>query len=215
MQILAAIFDLDGTIIDSEPAWGKAFINVLSSFGVKANSPHPQMAGVSIKDNWKRLISKYDIKTTKTLDELEVLIYKEYEKLIPEINLRDGVVDFITNLKDTGIEIAIATSTTWEIADKILRNLNIEYLFDDLTTVEEVVNPKPDPEIFIKAADKLSLEPDVCLVFEDSPSGVQAAKDAGMKVIAIDPTGENKGLEEADLVVGEFSEITPKAVDQL
>lgn len=215
MQILAAIFDLDGTIIDSEPAWGRAFVSVLSSLGVKADSAHPQISGVSIKDNWKKLILKYDIKMAKTPDELEVLIYKEYEKLIPEINLRGGASELITNLKDTGIEIALATSTTWEIADKILRNLNIEYLFDDLTTGEEVVNEKPDPEIFIKAADKLNLEPNVCLVFEDSPSGVQAAKDAGMKVIAIDPTGENKGLEEADLVVGEFSEVTPKAVDQL
>lgn len=215
MQILAAIFDLDGTIVDSEAAWRKAYSNVLKSFGIETERGFSGDFGISIKDSWEALISKYNIKTSKTLDELEVLTYKEYEKFIPDVNLKDGAVEFITGLKDGGIQTVLATSSNWEVTDKILRNLNIEYLFEDLTTGEEVLSQKPDPEMYIKAAEKLGLEPEVCLVIEDSHAGVIAAKDAGMKVIAIDPTGENKDLEEADLVVGEFSEITPKAVDQL
>lgn len=215
MKILAAIFDLDGTIIESEPVWGKAFVKVLSTFGVQSDESNSHTPGVSVKDNWKNLVSKYEIKTNKTPDELEVMTYLEYEKLIPEIDVRDGVIELITSLKDSGIEIAIATSTSWEIADKILKNLELEYLFDELTTVEEVVNPKPDPEIFIKAVEKMNLEPEDCLVFEDSYTGVKAAKEAGMKVIAIDPSGENEDLENADLVVGNFSEVNPKAISEL
>lgn len=215
MKILAAIFDLDGTVIDSENAWGKSFVNVLALLGIKADTSHTEITGASVKDNWIRLISKYNINTTKSPDELEVLTYLEYQKYIPEINLREGVKELILNLKEGGSEIALATSSNWEITEKILKGLNIETLFDTITTGEEAVNAKPDPEIFIKAAEKLNLEPEACLVFEDSVPGVKAAKDAGMKVIAIDPTGENNDLEEADLVMGSFSEVTPHLIDQL
>lgn len=215
MKLLAAIFDLDGTIIDSMGAWGEAFVNVFAALGVKPETSHPEIMGVSVKDNWKNLVVKYNIKNGKTLEELEVLTYNEFEKMIPEIVLRDGVLELITNLKDSGTEIALATSSSWEVAEKILRNLKIEYLFDNLTTGEEVLSQKPDPEIFVKAAEKLSLEPNVCLVFEDSPAGVKAAKDAGMKVIVIDPTGENADVNDADLIIGSFSEVTPKAIDSL
>lgn len=215
MKILAAIFDLDGTVIESEKPWGEAFVNVLKTLGISPESQHPEVTGVSVKDNWKLLTLKYGIKTTKTPEELEVLTYLQYQKYIPEINLREGATELIMNLKDSGVEVCLATSTNWEITEKVLKSLKIEGLFDSVTTGEEVLNPKPDPEIFIKAAEKINLEPEACLVFEDSYPGVKAGKEAGMKVIAIDPTGEVVELEEADLVVGSFSEVTPKAIDQL
>lgn len=215
MQILAAIFDLDGTLIDSEFAWVKSYIAVLEKLGIKSEMKRSEKFGATLKENWKILISKYNIKTTKTLDELAVLTIIEFEKHISEIALRDGAHEFITSLKDAGVQIALATSSNWEVADKILKNLDIEYLFDDLTTGEEVVNEKPDPEIYLKVLEKMNLEFDDCIVFEDSPVGVMAAKEAGIKVIAIDPTGEDSDLEEADLVIGEFSEVNPKVIAEL
>lgn len=215
MKILAAIFDLDGTIIESENAWGEAFVKVLSSLGIRPETAHPETTGASVKDNWARIVPKYNIKTTKTPDELEVLTYLEYQKLIPEIELREGAVELIADLKDRGAEVALATSSNWETTDKILERLNIKGLFDSLTTSEEVFDQKPSPEIFIKTAEKLNLEPADCLVFEDSGPGVKAAKDAGMKVVAIDPTGEQPGLDEADLTVQSFSEVNPQVIDRL
>src|SRR5258706_6172211 len=215
MNILAAIFDLDGTIIESELAWGKAFVTILATFGVKAETIHPETSGMSVKDNWKNLISKYNIKTAKTSEEIEVLTYLEYQEYIPEINLREGATELIMNLKDSGVEIALATSTNWEIAEKVLKSLNIETLFDSITTGEEVIRAKPDPAIFIKAAEKLNLEPDMCLVFEDSLSGVKAAREAEMNVVAIDETVENAVLDEANLVVGSLSEVKTKVIAEL
>jgi HAD superfamily hydrolase (TIGR01509 family) len=215
MKVLAAIFDLDGTIIDSEREWKKSFEKVLLDLGVSSGEEYPGSFGVSALDNWMFLIRKYGIKTTKTPEELEVLTYIEYERLIPEINLREGVIDLISNLKDSGIEIALATAVSWEIAEKVLKSLGLTDLFDSITTGDEILNQKPDPEIFIKVADKISLGPNDCLVFEDSEAGVKAAKEAGMKVIAIDPSGENTNLDEADLVVGGYSEVTPKAITEL
>jgi HAD superfamily hydrolase (TIGR01509 family) len=212
----AIIFDLDGTLIESETLWGKAFVRVMESLGVKAENDHPGQIGVSIKPNWQHVIQKYDIKTTKTLDELEVLTYAEFEKLIPYVYLKDGAIDFIEDLKENGYDIGLATSTNWTIVEKILDHFQIHYLFNAVTTGEEVASPKPSPEIFILTADKLGIDPEHCLVIEDSPSGVEAAIEAGMKVIAISSDGDEEDkLEKADLVVEDFSEITPKAIDQL
>lgn len=215
MKVIAAIFDLDGTIIDSKHVWKAAYENVLTTLGIKPESSYPGTFGVSTLDNWKYLISKYSIKTAKTLNELQVLTYIEYEKLIPEVYLREGAVELIMNLKDGAIVTALATSVNREIADKVLNSLKIEDLFDYVMTGEEVANPKPDPEIFIKMVDKMNLDPDSCLVFEDSGPGVKAAKEAGIKVIAIDPTGEAVDLEEADIVIEKFSDVTPKVIDRL
>ena len=88
-------------------------------------------------------------------------------------------------------------------------------MFDSVTTGEEVVNQKPAPDIFVRAMEKMNMDPGDCLVFEDSLSGVTAAKEAGIKAVAIDPSGERGELDEANLVVEGFSEITPKVVDQL
>lgn len=216
MKFSAVIFDLDGTVIDSEGAWGKAFVKVLESLGVKTDSDHPEIVGVSVKPNWQALLQKYNIKTTKTLDELETLTYVEFEKLITYISLKDGVIEFIEDLKENGYDMALATSTNWSIVEKILNQFQMHYLFDVVTTGEEVINPKPSPEIFMVTSDKLGIDPEHCLVIEDSPSGVEAAKEAGMKVIAISRDDDNfKNLEKADLVVEDFSEITSKAIDQL
>ena len=87
MKLTAVIFDLDGTIIDSEKAWGKAFVGVFDQLGVKANNDHPQVGGVSLRNNWLNLIKEYNIKTTKTPDELVTLTYLEYEKQIPFITI--------------------------------------------------------------------------------------------------------------------------------
>jgi HAD superfamily hydrolase (TIGR01509 family) len=215
MKLSLAIFDLDGTVIDSKEAWGKAYAKVLTSLGKIPNIKHPETAGVAIKKNWENILQRYNIKTDKTLDELVAFTYSEYEKFIPEIKLNDGVVEFIENLKSDDISVALATSASWSVVDKALKNLAIERLFDCITTGEEVWNQKPNPDIFIKTAEKFSVEPDDCLVFEDSLSGVEAAKAAGMKVIAIDPTGVDAELNVADLVVGSFLQVSPAKISSL
>jgi HAD superfamily hydrolase (TIGR01509 family) len=216
MKLVAVIFDLDGTIIDSREAWGRAFSVVLKSLGVEIKEKYPDEPGIAVRENWRRFIVKFNIKTDKTLDELRSLTYHEYMKLIPEISLNDGVVEFIENLKDSGTEIALATSTSWEAMDKILNSLKIQELFDYITTSEEVTSQKPQPDIFIRAMEKMNLDPSECLVIEDSPSGVTAAKEAGIKVIALDPEEKNgEVLSKADLIVGGFSEISPKIIGEL
>lgn len=219
MKFAAVIFDLDGTVIRSEEEWGKAFIAVLEKLGINTNGHDPHTPGVDIKINWKDLLVKYGVKTDKTIEELEILTYVEYEKLIPQISLNDGVLEFMDTLKESGLPLSLATLTNWETTEKVLTHfglIGLNNYFENITTGEEVENPKPAPDIFLLAAEKFGIEPADCLVIEDSVTGVTAAHEAGMRTIAVNDDEKIHGkLEEADLVVEGFSEITLKAIDAM
>lgn len=215
MKFAAIIFDLDGTIINSERQWGVAFLKVLNKLGVKTNDDH-HIRGLSIKSNWQTILAMYKVETDKTPEELETLTYLEYTKLIPEVELNNGVLEFMDTLSESGLPLALATSASWEITDKVINNFKLNDYFENITTVEEVVNPKPAPDIFLLASEKLGIDPIDCLVIEDSQAGVTAAREAGMKVIAIDNNEEDENeVENADLVVQGFSEISLKAIDSM
>jgi len=216
MKISAVIFDLNGTILEDEDEYGKAFNKVLKSLGIDSKTEYPQEKGIGVKENWDIFIKKYSINTGKTPFILANETQEAYLQTIGEVTVRPGFDEFIDNLKDSGVEVALATSNTWEQTDKILDITNLHDLFDVVTTSEEVAFNKPDPDIFTLTADKLGVERANCLVIEDSPAGVEAAHRAGMKAVAI--AGSEKDLatlSKADFTVEGFSEITPQVVDQL
>ncbi len=175
----------------------------------------PQTLGIGVKQNWPVLIEKYNIKTNKTPDVLAHETQEVYIDLIGEINVRPGFEEFSEGLKDSGIKIALATSNTWEMADKVLTKVNLQNFFEEVTTSDEVTYTKPDPDLFLLSADKLGIERGECLVIEDAVSGVEAAHRAGMKVVAISRSETADLLQDADLVVEGFSELTPKTLEEL
>lgn len=216
MKISAVIFDLDGTILEDEDEYGHAFNKVLKSLGIDSKTPTPQVRGIGVKGNWPILIKKYDIKTNKSLEELAHETQEAYLAEINEVTVRPGFTEFAQDLKDAGIQIALATSNTREVTEKIIKKIGVEGVFDTVTTVEEVAYSKPDPSLFTVTADKLGVEREECLVIEDAPSGVAAAQLAGMKVVAIsDKVEDEKILADADLVVTGFAEITLKVIEGL
>jgi len=216
MKISAVIFDLNGTILEDEDEYGRAFNKVLKSLGVETNTEPPQIKGIGVKENWPHLIKKYDIKTNKSLEQLAHETQEAYLTEINNVTVRSGFDEFVENLKDSGIQIALATSNTWEIAEKVLNKVGLGGIFDAVTTVEEVAYGKPDPGLFTLTADKLGAEREKCLVIEDSASGISAAQLAGMKVVAISGREEDEEiLANADLIVDNFSEITAKVVEEL
>lgn len=216
MKISAVIFDLDGTVLEDEDEYGNAFNKVLKSLGVDSKTPRPQIKGIGVKENWPHLIKKYDIKTNKSFDELAQETQEAYLSVINDVAVREGFDEFAENLKDSGIQIALATSNTWEMTEKVINKVGIEGIFDVVTTVDEVVFSKPDPGLFTITADKLGVEREECLVIEDAPSGITAAKLAGMKVIAITGKDEDSEiLSKADYTIDSFSEITPKIIEGL
>jgi HAD superfamily hydrolase (TIGR01509 family) len=216
MKISAVIFDLNGTILEDEDEYGRAFNKVLKSLGVETSAEPPQIKGIGVKENWPHLIKRYGIKTNKSLEQLTHETQEAYLTEINNVTVRAGFDEFVENLKDGGVQIALATGNTWEIAEKVLNKVGLGGIFDAVTTVEEVAYGKPDPALFTLTADKLGAEREKCLVIEDSASGISAAQLAGMKVVAISGREEDeKILANADLIVDNFSEITPKAIEEL
>ena len=215
MKISAVIFDLNGTILEDEDEYGRAFNSVLKSLGVDSKTEFPQTKGIGVKENWPLLIKKYNLKTTKPIELLAKETQDAYLKEMSSVTVRPGFIEFIESLKDSGAKVALATSNTWEMTESILAKVGVRELFDVVTTSEEVVFTKPAPDLFTITADKLEVEREDCLVIEDSASGVVAAHEAWMKVIVIEDENDNEDPSDADFVVNSFSEITPKVVEEL
>jgi len=216
MKISAVIFDLDGTVLSNEDEYGAAFKKVLESLGAKVDTAYPQVGGIGVKENWPGLLKKYNVKTKKTLDELESATQKEYLKLLSRVTVKKGLEDFVKQLRQDGIKTALATSNVWFIVEKVFAEIPIEGLFDSVTTGEEVTNKKPAPDLFLVAADKLGVAPGECLVIEDAPSGIEAAHKAKMAVIALARDEKHaKELKGAELIVRDYTQLTPEAVSQV
>lgn len=216
MRVTAVIFDLDGTVISNEDEWGEAFRRVLKKLGVEEKAAYPHVGGIGIRENWPNFIKKYNIKTDKGIEELASETKQEYLKLVPKIRLKKGFKNIVADLRNSGVKVALATSSTWDTVERILDKFQIEELFDSITTGDEVGNKKPNPEIFRVASEKLTVEPEECLVFEDSKAGIEAAKFAGMKVIGVfRNTKHKKELEGADKLIKNFEKVIPRVLSQL
>src|SRR4030043_1107496 len=208
MEIKAIIFDLNGTILSDEDEYGIAFGKVLERLGVKIKEDYPQTTGIGVEDNWPNLIKKYNIKTNKLPKELALDTQMEYLKLLPRITIQEGFMNFIDGVKENGIKVALATSNSWIVTDKVLEKFDLIKTFDIITTCEEVVLNKHDPQIYEITLEKLGIQPENCLVFEDSKSGIAAAQKAGIKVVGIARDHKHAiELSDANKVIYKFSEI--------
>ncbi len=214
MKLSAVIFDLDGTVIQSEEEWAASFKKVLKELGVRVSEDYAQVGGIGVKENWVIFQKKYNLGKNCNLDELSSRTYQEFIKLIPKVTLTDGFLELTSDLKENGIKVALATSTEWWIVEKVFDALPIESLFDSVTTGDEVVNKKPEPDLFLKALDKLDIQPSECIVIEDAEAGTKAGKSAGMKVVALARDEKQKELlRGADLVVFGFNELSSSVLE--
>lgn len=208
MNFTAVIFDLDGTVLDNEDEYGASFKKVLESLGAKNVPDYPHVRGIGVKENWPVLLEKYKIKTKKSSEELAHLTQEAYVKKMDSVTLKKGLEDFVHSLKEGGTKTALATSNDWWIVKEIFDKLKLAHFFDAVVTGEEVRFKKPDPDLFLAAADKLGVEPKECLVIEDAASGIEAAKKAGMKVWGVaGDKARAKELKGADMVVLGYNEL--------
>jgi len=210
MTLAAVIFDLDGTVLDNEDEYGLAFRKVLKSLGKRVDLKYPHTQGIGVKENWPLLLSKYKIKTKRTIEELTAQTQDAYLKLLPKVDIKKGFEGFISDLRSSGIATALATSNDWWIVDGVLAELKLERFFDVTTTGEEVDYKKPNPDLFFLTARKLGVEPENCLVIEDSPAGIEAAHRAGMKAVGIARDKKHAmALKEADLIIYNYRQLSP------
>lgn len=200
---------MDGTMIDNMSHHKNAWIEFLKRQGIHL-TPEEYKKRFSGKKN-KQIFEEV---FGKTLSDEEVAkfgamkegLYQElYASHFKEVN---GLTQIINELKRRNLKVAIATTAPKMNRNWGLRLLKLTDIFDLVLGEEHVVRGKPDPEIYLKSAEKLGVKPEECLVFEDSPAGVEAAKRAGMKVVGIMTTHSAEELEKADALMHDFTELS-------
>lgn len=204
---VAAIFDMDGTLIDNTPFHFKAWQLLFKERGMPELSNETykrEISGVPINVTVARYFPDADAAEQKALKKEKQQLYEqEFKPFLRPIN---GLENFLAELKDAGIPIALATSSDAADVDFIFESINIRHYFDAIITGGMVSKPKPDPQIFLKAAEHLNTRPQKCLVFEDSTSGLKAGCDAGMKVIGITTAHPAEVVAKtADLVIADYA----------
>lgn len=185
-MIKAVIFDLDGLLIDSEIISYKIYKEILQQFGHNFSIEEyvQNFSGKTEVKNITNLIDTYSLPWT--VEEGLNNFSKIENKFIAQgIDLKEGAKELLGYLKDNNFKIAIASSSTRDRALTILKQHNIIGYFDEFVFGNEVEKGKPNPDIFLKACEKLSEKPEECLVLEDSEAGIQSAYSANIPVICI------------------------------
>jgi beta-phosphoglucomutase family hydrolase len=207
-MIKAVIFDLDGVLVESEHLHIEAEKQTLLKHGVRISSEElHRYTGTTANFMFTELIKKYKLNTTfkKMFDEKEKILFN---LLRDNVKPTQGVMQLLVNLKRENIKLAIASSSHKKLINHILKQMGVTNCFDLVLSSEDVTYGKPDPEIFLKAASGLNVDPDECLVIEDSKLGVEAAKKAGMKCVGYrNPHSGDQDLSESDIVIDNFSKL--------
>ncbi len=207
-NIQAAIFDMDGTMINNMSYHKKAWKEFLNRHGVSFTEEE-----FSHKISGKKNDQIFEIVFGRKLtqDELEKYteekeaLYRELYK--PEIQEVKGLTQIINELHSKNIKLAIATTAPEKNRTFGLNALHLAERFEVILGDEHVTNGKPNPEIYLETAKRLQVEPENCLVFEDTPPGVEAGKNAGMIVIGILTSHSKEDLHKADYLINDFAEL--------
>ena len=206
----AAIFDLDGVIVDTAKYHFLAWRRLARELGFEFTEiDNERQKGVSRMESLEVLLEvggilDLPIEKKEELADKKNEWYKEYLFEMSPEELLPGAKDFLKYLRLRDIKIALASAS--KNAPIILKKLNIVDFFDAIVDGNSVSNAKPDPEVFLKAAEKLGIHPSECFVFEDAQAGVDGAIRAGMRVVGI---GKSEILNKAEVVVSGFPEIEP------
>ncbi len=205
-MIQGVLFDMDGVLVDSERFINQAAINMFKEKGLDVHpSDFNDFVGKGENKYIGGVAELYDF--SLDLVEAKARTYEIYEELVKsQLSPLPGVFSFIQKCRDKNLRIAVATS-----ADKVKMNVNLDSIglsesdFDATVNGLEVEHKKPAPDVFIEAARKIGLSPKNCLVVEDAISGVQAAKEAGAKCLALLGSFSENELAQADWIAKDLA----------
>jgi HAD superfamily hydrolase (TIGR01509 family) len=214
-RLEAVLFDMDGVIVDSEPLWSEAEKQLLARRNLRYSpSLKSAMMGRDARGAVGCLIEHYGLAETvgELMEERNQLIaefFKEHLKAIP------GALELVRSLMAAGIMTGLVSSSPKPLVELALEKLSVTVLFDLILSGDQVVRGKPAPDIYITAAENLGVKPEYCLVIEDAPHGVAAAKGAGMCCLAVSTSVSGEELALADKVVSGFEEVNVQLLRDL
>lgn len=217
-MIKAVIFDLDGVIVDSEPIHSKSLEILLKDYGktpIFNTQGLIHEVGPSGDFTYVELIRKYSLtEPLETIKQKRRAIFTKLlqEKLVP----LPGFTKLLKIVKKENLKVAIASNRLPEHLFLMLENLGVKEMFDVVIGKNKLFAVKPAPDIYLKTADELSIEPKYCVAIEDSETGVLSAHAAGMKVIAVPNRYTSyQDFLKADKIVNSLSDITIPLLNSL
>lgn len=211
-MIEGVIFDMDGVLVFNRDAHIEAFEIICAKYGVPFDR--------------EKFMPSFGMTNDLILERLmpEVIahtdwrrIAREKEEVYREIFERTiapapGLVDFLHGLREAGLKTAVGSSGNTPNVEFVLNRCGIADCFDAIANGDMITHGKPDPEVYLLAAEKLGIDPARCLVAEDAPVGIRAARSAGMSVVAVASTFRREDLDDYDLLIDDFTQITPRNV---
>ncbi|HXC18609.1 MAG TPA: hexitol phosphatase HxpB [Acidimicrobiales bacterium] len=216
MSITASLFDMDGLLIDSEVLWHKAEVEIFGGLGVPlVESSNRSTKGVYVDDVVDYWYARYPWSWPSVEEVVEMLLQRVGSLVESEGRLLPGALRAVDLTSDRG-PVALASSTPLALIHRCLEHFDLTTRFASIHSAEFEPYGKPHPGVFLTAASSLGIEPSRCLVFEDSTTGVIAARAASMRLVAV-PTPEDRGEVEfllADLVLETLEELTPDWLDE-
>jgi HAD superfamily hydrolase (TIGR01509 family) len=209
----AVIFDLDGTLVDTEPMYWAAWRRVLAQHDVDLTDAHLHAnVGRTPIEGARKYVSQFTL-TVEPSSLVDGLIAEALA--IPEREMMNGALRTLELVRAAGLSVAIATGGTMTMANASLKGAGLAEYFDVVVSAEHESHGKPHPAVFLTAADRLGVHPTDCTVMEDAPNGIIAAKAARMRCIAV-PEQYNKQhrtLAIADVVLESLEDFTLDLLD--
>ena len=214
-MIKAFIFDLDGVIVDTAKYHFIAWNELAKQFGFEITvHQNEQLKGVSRVKSLDLILEWGNIDLDQAQKDLLLVqknkTYLEFINTLSKSDILPGIVDVLNYLKSKKIAIALGSAS--KNAVPILEKLEIDALFDAIVDGNVVEKAKPNPEVFLKAADKLGIMPEYCVVIEDAKAGVEAANSAEMMSIGI---GSKAVLNDANYVLEDTAKLSKNFIDTL
>lgn len=208
----AVIFDMDGVIVDTEPGYYSAVNDYLSGFHVSVSREfNKQLIGVSYSRIWELLEKEFKLSGITMQDFITGMERCRKKRIAAEgYTPVNGTLQLMENLYKAGIRMAIASSSPSTEIQEVMDAVNIRrYISAFASAGNECKEGKPNPEVFLLAADKLNVKPKNCLVIEDASPGILAANNAGMHSIGYQSSFGGQDLRNADIIVSSMTDITP------
>ena len=212
------LFDMDGVLVNNLEVHRAAFAEFFRRYGVERSFDElSRVFGKGNDDIMGELMPKEVVERVgiRELGYEKEAIYREI--YAPIIEPQPGLLAFLAEAEEAGLRSAVGSSGYRVNVDFVLDKCRIRSYFEAIVAGDEVTRCKPDPEIYLTAAAKLGLKPEECVVFEDAEAGIEAAKRAGIKVVALATTFSREFLEgtEADVIVDDFREVSVEMLQQL
>lgn len=203
-EVKAALFDLDGVVFDTEPQY-------TVFWGAQCREFHPEHPGLEHEIKGQTLTQIYEkYFTADGLAEKQPLITRRLDEYEAQMSYDyvDGFEDFVRDLRQRGIKTAVVTSSNIPKMQSVYRQRpEFRELFDEILTSEDFERSKPDPDCYLKAAQRFGATPEECVVFEDSFNGLKSGRAAGMTVIGLSTTNAADAIAPlCDQVIADYSD---------